>query len=152
MRILGIDYGDRRIGLAVSDPTQTAVTGLPTLHWDGQDLEAVCRELSGILAGYAEDGSPVGRIVLGIPLRTDGTEGPAAQKIRRFGERLAQTFDTPVDVYDERHTTEESRAALRPTGWSGKKKKAKLDMMSALLILRGYLDARRPDPPRPERT
>ena len=143
MRILGIDYGDRRIGLAVCDPTETAVTGLPTVEWDGEDVDALVRRLSEILAGYAGDGSPVERIVLGLPLRADGTEGDAARKIRRFGERLSTALGLPLDAYDERHTTEDSRAALRGTGWSGKKKKTKLDVMSAILILRGYLDAKR---------
>ncbi len=142
MRILGIDYGDRRVGLAVCDPTQIAVTGLPTVEWDGSDLQALARKLAAAIADYAED-SPVERIVLGLPVRADGTDGPAALKVRAFGSRISETLGIPVDYFDERHTTEDSRIALRPTGWSGKKKKEKLDVMSAILILRGYLDARR---------
>lgn len=142
MRILGIDYGDRRVGLAVSDPTGIAVTGLPTTEWDGKDVEGLFRKIAAAIADYAED-APVEKAVLGLPVRADGTDGPAALKVRSFGERLSQALGLPVDYFDERHTTEESRAALRATGWSGRKKKGKLDVMSAILILRGYLDARR---------
>lgn len=142
MRILSIDYGDRRMGLAVCDPTGIAVTGLPTIEWDGKDVEGLFRKIAAATADYAED-SAVEKVVLGLPVRADGTDGPAALKVRAFGGRLSQALGLPVDYFDERHTTEESRAALRPTGWSGKKKKGKLDVMSAILILRGYLDAGR---------
>lgn len=147
MRLLCIDYGLRRMGLAVCDPTEIAVTGLPNLEWDGIDLEPVWDRLQGILDGYRED-APVGRLVVGLPLRADGTEGDAAARIRRFVAELERRLGLPVDTFDERHTTEDARAALRDTRWSGKRKKAKLDVMAAILILRGYLDSKRGEEPR----
>lgn len=149
MRVLAVDYGDRRIGLAVSDPTQTVATGLPNLEWDGRDAETVFARLRDMVADYADGGTPIGRIVVGLPLAADGSEGPSARKVRRFMAALTAAVGLPVEGFDERHTTEEARKALRDTGWSGKKKKRKLDVMAALLILRGYLDSQRP-PPEPE--
>lgn len=142
MRVLGLDYGDRRIGVAVSDPTGIAITGLADITWNGADLDPVLARLSAILADYAEE-TPVERIVVGLPLTADGSEGPAARKVRGFMEELARRLNLPVDGADERHTTEDARAHLRETGWSGPKKKKKLDVMSAILILRGYLDGKR---------
>lgn len=142
MRVLCLDYGLRRIGLAVSDPTRTVATGLPSLEWDGRDLEPAYETLQTIVDGYADNG-PVETLLLGIPLAADGSEGASAKRIRAFGEKLGARLGLPVEYQDERHTTEDARIALRDTGWSGKKKKQRLDVMSALLILRSYLDARR---------
>ena len=142
MRVLCLDFGLRRIGLAVSDPTRTVATGLPNLEWDGKDLEPVFEALQLQVDDYADNG-PVALLLLGMPYKADGTEGDSAKRIRAFGEKLGARLNLPVEYQDERHTTEDARAALRDTGWSGKKKKTKLDVMSALIILRAYLDTLR---------
>lgn len=136
-RVLAIDYGERRVGLAISDPETDFVSGLPTLDrraLKGGGLTAAIGAL------VAERG--VERILLGIPYSLDGSIGPAAERVLAFRDRLHLTADVPVDEWDERLTTEAAKRRLEELGYSEKVMRSKLDQLSAVLMLEQYLRLR----------
>ena len=132
-RVLAIDYGERRVGLAVSDPTYGYVRGLPTI--DRRELTASLFEAIADVVGAEE----IDRIVIGIPFTLEGTEGKAARQVRSFAGDLAQRVALPVDEWDERLTSEAARRALREAGHDERAIRTKVDQLSAVLMLEGYL-------------
>ncbi|MCL2843287.1 MAG: Holliday junction resolvase RuvX [Oscillospiraceae bacterium] len=132
MRILAIDLGDVRTGLAVSDPTGT-LTGEAWVITDRNHD----RLAETILQAARERG--VGHLVLGHPKNMDGTLGPRAEKSQAFQEKLAGLTDLPVTLWDERRTTWEAEGILINAGKRGKKKKETVDAVAASLILEGFL-------------
>ncbi len=137
-RVLAIDLGDRRVGLALSDPLGLTAQGLPTLESRGEakDIEAL-----RALAGEHE----VDRIVVGLPRNMDGSEGPRAQKTRAFARRLREALALPVYLWDERLSSAEAERVLIAADVSRSKRKGVVDRMAAQLILQGYLEAGRPE-------
>ena len=136
MRILGIDYGDARIGLALSDASATLCGRAWTLtEWN---LE---RAVAAIADVVRTEG--VERIVLGLPKNMDGTEGSRANKSRRFAQRLANTAGLPVVLWDERRTTIDAHNILFQNGQNAKKRKKTVDAVAAALMLEGYLTRKR---------
>ena len=132
MRILGIDYGDRRIGLALSDLTGTLVGRAWTLHeWD------LDRAVDAISAVVKEN--EVGTLVLGLPKNMDGSEGPRAEKSRLVAERLTEATGLDVVLWDERRSSVEAHAILHANGRKEKKHRERVDAVAASLILEGYL-------------
>ena len=133
MRILGVDYGEKRIGLAVSDELGLTAQGLPTLirKTRKNDLE--------ILRQWIRNYS-VQKIVIGYPLRIDGTEGIQCEKVNRFARWLAESFLLPVMKWPETLTTKEAEDILRASGVRWQKRKDKVDQLAACLILQNYLD------------
>ena len=132
MRILGIDYGDRRIGLALSDLTGTLVGRAWTLHeWD------LDRAVDAIAAVVKEN--EVGTLVLGLPKNMDGSEGPRAEKSRLVAERLTEATGLDVVLWDERRSSVEAHAILHANGRKEKKHRERVDAVAASLILEGYL-------------
>ena len=132
MRILGIDYGDRRIGLALSDRTGTLVGRAWTLHeWD------LDRAVDAIAAVVKEN--EVGTLVLGLPKNMDGSEGPRAEKSRLVAERLTEATGLDVVLWDERRSSVEAHAILHANGRKEKKHRERVDAVAASLILEGYL-------------
>ena len=132
MRILGIDYGDQRIGLALSDFTGTLVGRAWTLHeWD------LDRAVEAITAVVREN--EVGRLVLGLPKNMDGSEGPRAALSREVAERLTAATGLDVVLWDERRSSVEAHAILHANGRKEKKHRARVDAVAASLILEGYL-------------
>lgn len=133
MRILGVDYGEKRIGLAVSDELGLTAQGLPTLirKTKNNDLE--------ILRQWIRNYS-VQKIVIGYPVRIDGSEGIQCEKVNRFARRLAETFLLPVMKWPETLTTKEAEDILRTSGVRWRKRKEKVDQLAACLILQNYLD------------
>lgn len=134
-RILGLDVGARRIGVAVSDPLGITAQGLDTLHrknkkHDFSHLHRVIRE-------YA-----VKEIVVGLPLRMSGAEGLQAEKIQAFAEDLRKHFKLPVHLWDERLTSAEANRLLRETDLSIEKRGKAVDRMAAILILQGWMESR----------
>jgi putative Holliday junction resolvase len=133
-RVLAIDYGERRVGLAISDPETSFVSGLPTL--DRRALKE-----GGLTAAIAtlvvERG--VERIIVGMPYRLDGSIGRAAERVMAFRDRLHLTTDVPIDEWDERLTTEAAKRRLEELGYSEKEMRGKLDQVSAVLMLEQYL-------------
>ena len=132
MRILGIDYGDQRIGLALSDLTGTLVGRAWTLHEWNLD-----RAIEEIVAVVKEN--EVGTLVLGLPKNMDGTEGPRAEKSREVAERLTEATGLDVVLWDERRSSVEAHAILHANGRKEKKHRANVDAVAASLILEGYL-------------
>jgi putative Holliday junction resolvase len=136
MRILGVDYGEKRIGLAVSDP----------LGLFAQPLEAV--EVAGDLGDAAmrvvEFARELGatEILLGLPRQMDNTLGTKAEEVLAFKELLEKAVDLPVITWDERLSTAQAERHLRETGWSRRKRQRRVDMVAAQIILQGYLDFR----------
>ena len=135
MRVLGIDLGSRRIGLALSDPDATIAYPLQVLACKGQK-----QDLAALSALVSEHG--VGRIVVGLPIHMDGRRGPEAEAAERFAASLRAATGLEVDLIDERWTTVEAERALREMGLGGKrgrKRKQHVDAVAASLLLRSYL-------------
>ena len=139
LRVLAIDYGERRIGLAVSNPGIDFVSGLPTL--DRKTLrEPPARAIARIVTEREVD-----RVVLGIPYTMAGEEGPQAREVRAFQDELRVALTVPVDEWDERLSTEAAKTTLRATGHTELDMKGKLDQLAAVLMLEGYLKRIRVD-------
>ena len=136
MRYLGLDVGDRRIGVALSDETGTLATPLDTYERTGprKDLKAIGRLVR-------ERGA--GEVVVGLPRRLDGEVGPQAQKVIDFMDALRPAVGVPVVPWDERFTSVVARQALTEAGVSRRDRKAVIDKVSAALILQNYLDYRK---------
>jgi len=132
MRIMAIDLGDVRTGLAVSDPTGTLTGEAWIITERNRD-----RLAEQIIAEAAARNA--GQIVLGYPRNMDGTLGPRAEKSEAFKEKLESLTDLPIHLWDERRTTAEADNILMNAGKRGKKKKQVLDAVAASLILDGYL-------------
>lgn len=134
-RILGLDVGARRIGVAVSDPLGLTAQGLPTLHrrnrrYDQSELRKMVREYE------------VSEIVVGNPLRMSGQTGAQAEKMAAFAEQIRQELSLPVHLWDERLSTAEAHRLLDETGIRDARRKEVIDKMAAVLILQSFLDAR----------
>jgi len=143
MRVLGIDIGARRIGVAISDELGFTAQPLPTI-----DRKQVRSGVKAVAAIVAEHGAE--RVVYGLPLNMNGSEGPAAVNAREFAAALAELVDVPLIPCDERLTTVEAEQVLRETGVSRKKRRSKVDQIAAQIILQGWLDARAAEQAREE--
>lgn len=132
-RILGIDPGEKRIGLALSDPLGITAQGLPTLQITSPSDAA--QKIAGI-AGQAE----VSTIVVGLPLNMDGTEGDQARRAHRLGARLKDILHLPVLFRDERLTSRQADQVLLEGELSRERRKKEIDRIAAQLILQSYLD------------
>jgi len=135
-RILAIDFGSRRIGLAVTDKLGLTAQGLPTLHRTNKrsDFDHLRRTLKN----YA-----VGEIVVGLPLRMSGATGTQSDKVEEFAEALRARFKLPVHLFDERLTSVEANRVLDATEMSGRRRKEVVDQLAAVLILQAFLEYRR---------
>jgi len=138
-RSLGIDFGTRRIGLALSDPTGTLASPLPFLENTGpQKVTAALRELI--------QSHEIQTLVIGLPRNMDGTHGPAAQKVRDFIAQIQPHLPVPIIALDERLTTAQASRDLSRMGLSQKELRKKVDSSSAALILQQFLDRSPPNP------
>ena len=136
MRILGLDLGEKRIGVAVSDELLMTAQGLCVLASKGtvKDLE----QIADLIQNQA-----ISTIVLGLPRNMDGSIGPMAEKVREFGRLLQnQNPDVPVEYWDERLTTAGAQRMLIGADISRMKRRQVVDKVAAVLILQGYLDCR----------
>jgi putative pre-16S rRNA nuclease len=143
MRVLGIDLGRRRIGLAISDPTRTLARPLATLTVEeGQTDQSVLERVVVEVTRLAGEDDGLGEIVVGVPARLDGTPTGETAHAVAFIDALASRVTIPVVREDERLTSREaeSRLALRERDW--KKRKERLDAAAAAVILQDYLDRR----------
>jgi putative holliday junction resolvase len=136
MRVLALDVGDVRIGVALSDETGTIATGLPTIERVGPR-----KDVKAVVALVREHAA--GEVVVGLPKRLDGTLGPQAEKVLAFLETLRHPAGVPVVPWDERFTTKMAEAALIEADVSRRGRKAKIDQVAAVLILQSYLDYRK---------
>ena len=131
-RIMGIDYGDARTGVAISD-LLCSIVGTTVVVPSRNTQKAVAD-----IVRLAKE-NDVGRIVVGLPKNMDGTEGPRAQLCREFAETLREATGLEVAMWDERRTTVEAHNILSQHNYHGKKRKNTVDAVAASLILEGYL-------------
>jgi putative Holliday junction resolvase len=136
-RVLGLDVGARRIGVAISDPLGITAQGLETLHRKNKKHDF--SHLYRVIRDY-----DVKEIVVGLPLRMSGVEGIQAEKIQAFADDLRKHFRLPVHLWDERLTSAEANRLLRETDLSIEKRGQAVDRMAAILILQGWMENRAP--------
>jgi putative pre-16S rRNA nuclease len=137
-RLLGVDYGDVRVGLAVSDPDRKIAFPLATYERQGRE-----RDADYFRALVREE--QVEALVVGLPVHLSGHEGAKAAAARAFGTWLGEVTGLPVAYWDERFTTVEAEAALWAAGLTHKKRKARRDRVAAQILLQAYLDAGCPE-------
>ena len=135
-RVLGLDVGARRIGMAVTDLLGITAQGLETLQ--RRNKRADFEQLRTVIRQYH-----VKEIVVGLPLRMSGAEGTQSEKMRAFAEELHKKFGLPVHLWDERLTSAEANRFLRETELSIEKRGKAVDRMAAVLILQGWMEGRR---------
>jgi len=135
VRILGLDIGEKRIGLAVSDASGRVATPLVVL--DAKQALRDGRRIATIVSEYE-----VQLLVAGLPLSLDGSEGPQAKRVRSLAERLAGFVSLPLDFADERLSSSEARRVMTESGVSDRDKRGSVDMVAAAVFLQAYLDAR----------
>jgi putative Holliday junction resolvase len=144
MRVMAVDPGSKRVGLALSDPTGTIAQALP--NEPAEPAATLASRLATI--AKAQD---AGRIVVGLPLRLDGTHGPEAAAARRLAHSLRVASSLPVDMVDERLTTAEAERSLIAGGVRREKRRLSIDGVAATLLLQGHLDAGRAQGALPKR-
>lgn len=135
-RILAIDYGERRIGLAISDPLGIIASGLGT--WENSPL--LISQIEELVTRHS-----IIRIIVGMPLTLKGESGKSAQAVQAFIEKLGEAISIPIEPVDERFTSVLAEQTIRALGVGRKKRKekAKVDEIAAVHLLQGYLDFRR---------
>ncbi len=136
-RIIGIDPGERRVGVAVADPTGTIASPDRFIDRTRENvldaLGRICEELD------------VSLIVVGLPIGLDGVEGRSAEAARRLGEQITESIGVPVEYHDERFTSLTADQALIAGGVRRRERKERRDQVAAAVMLQGYLDARSHD-------
>jgi putative Holliday junction resolvase len=144
MRVLGIDYGDRHIGLALTDALK--LTAQPFGTYELKASESENRKYFQDLVARNE----VDEIVIGFPLRMNGSQGTRTQKTKEFADWLEKAVHKPIIFWDERLTTQQAVHYLEDRGVRGKKKKQYEDQISAVIILSAYLERKRGDSNAPQ--
>lgn len=134
MRILGIDFGESRIGIAISDPMGWTAQGLETVK-SKESLKKAMARIMEIINQYQ-----VKEIVVGYPLNMNGTKGPRTERTEDFIQKLSEMGDFSIIKWDERLTTVSAHRTMNELGVKASNKKNIVDTMSAVFILQGYLD------------
>ena len=139
MRVLALDVGEKRIGVALSDPTGLLASPLTTISStsESRDIDAVLR-----LAAEHE----VEAIIVGLPLSLSGRLGPQARQVARFAGTLSKRADVEVKTIDERYSTAEAERLLRQSGVKPSRQRARVDAAAAAVVLQAYLDSKRRAP------
>lgn len=140
MRILGLDYGSRTVGVAISDPLLITAQGVEIIRRESENkLRKTYARIEEIISGYGG----VSEIVVGYPKNMNNTIGERAHKCEEFAEALKRRCQVPVVLWDERLTTVAADAAMIESGIRRENRKEYVDEIAAMLILQGYLDRRR---------
>jgi putative Holliday junction resolvase len=134
MRLMSLDIGDRRIGVAVSDPEQIVVRGIRVIR--RRSLEADLTQIASLVREHE-----VEKVVVGYPLRSDGTAGEQASKVEAYAEELRQVLEVPVVLWDEGYSTIRAREAMIEAGRKKKERRERIDAVAAAAILQDYLDS-----------
>jgi putative Holliday junction resolvase len=134
MRVLALDVGNKRVGVAISDPTQFLARSLTVIQRGSprDDFAAVSRLV---------EEHEVEKVVVGYPRSLDGTVGEQAEKVGRYAEGLAKALDVPVILWDERFSTVSAERLMREAGVRGRKRRERVDAVAAAVILQNYLDS-----------
>ncbi len=135
IKILGIDPGDKRVGLAIADSSLRIATGVGVIEYGGKERFI---EKIGSIAGEED----ISLIVMGLPRNMNGSEGEAAKKSRRLAESIKEKLNIEVELVDERLTTHQAIKQVHETGGKTGTDKGRIDMLSAILILQRYLYSR----------
>jgi putative Holliday junction resolvase len=136
VRLLALDIGEKRIGVAVSDPSGTVATPLTVI--DAARTLATGADLVRLVEEY-----DAGAVIVGLPLSMDGSEGPQAERVRRAASRLAGFLRVPVHFADERLSSVQAGRALGEGGFTSRKARGSVDKVAASIFLQSYLDAQR---------
>ena len=136
MRILGLDLGTKRIGIAISDETETLASGRGFY-----ERQTLAEDIAHFVQLVQDE--EIEKIVLGMPFNMDGSMGPKAEETLQFKAELHESLDLPIEVFDERLTSAEAERVLIDANVSRKKRKGVVDQQAAVLILQGYLDSQR---------
>ncbi len=136
-RVLAIDWGEARLGLALSDESRTIAQGLEVYGRRSRDHDLAY--LAGLIEAYA-----VGRVIVGLPVHMDGARSEQSEQAEAFVQELQTRLDVPIERADERLTTDEAERSLLEADLSRDKRKAKRDQLAATLILQRYLERQRP--------
>jgi len=136
VRILGLDLGEKRVGVAISDPEQTLAFPLTVIFRKGE--EEVMETVKELVHQYQ-----VERIIVGLPRTLRGEIGREVEKVQAFLKRFSQEVDIPVETWDERLSSSAAERLLVEAGVKSKRRKAHRDAMAAAFILQGYLDHQR---------
>jgi len=133
-RIMCIDYGDVRTGIAVSDGLGLIAVGLETITAPGD--RALIEKIKEIASGYS-----IIKFIVGNPINMNGTRGERSEKAQKFAEKLSAATGIETELYDERCTTMQAHQIMNLTNTRGKKRKATIDTLSAQIILQNYMDS-----------
>ena len=136
MKIMAVDYGDARTGLAVCDRTEFLASPIGTI--EERNMQMLAMKVAHMAQQYE-----VGEIVVGLPLNMNGSFGPRAERCKQFADILNELAECPVNMWDERSTTVSAHNILNETNVRGKKRKAVVDTVAATIILEGYLEFRK---------
>lgn len=137
-RILGLDVGDRKIGVAVSDSSRTIARGIDQVRWDESQKDKGLEKIKELISQYE-----VGKVVVGLPKNMKGEEGFQAKKVRSFLDFLSSKIKIPAVLFDERFSTVMAEKILREEGASLSERKKAKDKIAAAIILQSYLDSQR---------
>ena len=135
-RIIGLDLGEKRVGIAVSDETATISNAVDTII--GLSAKDLIKRISEIALSYGAE-----EVVIGLPLNMNGSKGPQADKAISFAEKLQRSISCRVSTFDERLTTAQGEAILISADMSRKKRKQNIDRLAAQIMLQAYLDFRK---------
>ena len=138
MRTLAIDFGLKRIGLAVSDSLQIIASPLENIS-GSHDVHIATRGIVELLQKLQNQGKQVGQIVIGLPLHMDGSESERSSQVRAFAECIKTACNLPVFLLDERLTSRQAERSLQERGFSRKKRTQFVDSVSAVILLQTYL-------------
>lgn len=130
-RLLGIDYGEVRVGIALSDPMRIISKPYKVLA----NKDNLFEEINDIIKNEG-----VGKVVLGLPLNLKGEDSKKTIEVREFKEKLQNFLEVPIEFYDESYTTSEATDILKKMGYDSKQRRKVIDMMAASIILKGYMD------------
>ncbi len=130
---MGVDFGLRRVGVAISDPFRLTAQPLPTVAYQTED--ELWEKLEGLFREF-----PIERAVVGRPLNLDGSESEISLLVNEFRKSFEAKFGVPAELWDERLTTHSANATLREMGVKASRNKRRRDQIAAVLILQGYLD------------
>ncbi len=138
MRVLALDYGTKAIGVAISDELRLTVRPLTTIRRGKQSRNQLIAQIQNLIEKYE-----VAALVIGLPLRMDGTVGDAAERVNVFSAELQKVITIPVSAQDERLTSYEAEEQMRELGFDLRQRKEKSDEYAAAIILRDYLASHR---------
>lgn len=138
MRLMAIDYGERSIGVAISDELQLTVRPLTTIRREKEKFAHVIRRISELVA---ENG--IATLVVGLPLNMDGTRGAAVERVESFISELRRSVLIPIVTVDERLTSHEADRMLRDMGVGLRERRARSDEYAAMIILQDYIDGQK---------